>query len=156
MKKRGFSCMYMFADDANTGNRRGYCHFLYCKNFVPLIEFIDCDCGGINYGYMEGASFVMAQDPPRFTGRPTPFSGFECRKSDPTPRRKNIYTSVHQNMYLYELIPYPSDNMSHSCWIGKLSRTRPHRTAIQETESSDISQRLGHKAAGGRCLRRGG
>lgn len=45
MKKRGFSCMYMFADDANTGNRRGYCHFLYWKNSVPLIEFIDCDSG---------------------------------------------------------------------------------------------------------------
>lgn len=81
MKKRGFSCMYMFADDANTGNRRCYCHFLYWKNSVPLIEFIDCDSGvgkaSFNYGYMEGASFVMAQDPPRFTGRPTPFSGFE-------------------------------------------------------------------------------
>ena len=37
--------MYMFADDANTGNRRGYCHFLYWKNSVPLIEFIDCDSG---------------------------------------------------------------------------------------------------------------
>lgn len=37
--------MYMFADDANTGNRRGCCHFLYWKTSVSLIEFIDYDSG---------------------------------------------------------------------------------------------------------------
>ena len=33
-------CTYMFADDANTGNRRGYCHFPYWKTSVPLTELI--------------------------------------------------------------------------------------------------------------------
>lgn len=106
MKKRGFSCMYMFADDANTGNRRDYCHFLYCRNFVPLIEFIDCDCGGINYGYMEGASFVMAQDPPRFTGRPTPFSGFECRKSESHSKAEK-----HLHIRTSKYVPLRADSL---------------------------------------------
>lgn len=101
--------VYMFADDANTGNRRDYCHFLYWKTSVSLLEFNDCDSELEMSRYYLRVSFVMAHDPPHFTGRSTPFSVAVSLHAG-----KHLRIRI-SNMYLYELIPYPSYNMSNSC-----------------------------------------
>lgn len=86
--------MCMFADDANTGNRRGCCHFLYWKTSIPLIEFIDYDSG-----WVEGSSFVKAHDPP--AALHGPFSSLLRLRLVAVPLQAEKHLRIRtSNMYL--------------------------------------------------------
>lgn len=99
--------MYMFSNDANTGNRMGYCHWIYSFCPLDLTKLLRFWFKQLRVGGYE-SQIITARRASRAVQLLSPAS-----TSMPGGTTLRIRT-LH--MYLYdELIPYSSDNMSHSC-----------------------------------------
>lgn len=92
--------MYMFSNDANTGNRMGYCHWIYSFCPLDLTKLLRFWFKQLRVGGYESRRAAIHG----------PFNSF------PRLRRRCQAEQHYASAHLYdELIPYSSDNMSHSC-----------------------------------------